>query len=63
MRVRGSRDEGHAQARFLAVMLGMLSMMAPMLFVVFVPMSAPSTDPAQALIAKGKRIFFGRTFS
>ncbi len=63
MKVRGSRDEGHAQARLLAAMLGMLSLLVPMLFVVCVPMSPPSTEPARGLIAKGERIFFGKTFN
>ena len=63
MQVRGSRDEGHAQVRLLALMLGMLSLLAPLLFLVCVPMSPPSTDPAQGLIAQGERIFFSKTFN
>ena len=61
--MRGSRDEGHAQVRLLALMLGMLSLLAPLLFLVCVPMSPPSTDPAQALIAQGERSFFSKTLN
>ncbi len=63
MTVRVTMNEGHAQTRVLAGMLGMLSLLAPMLFLVCVPMSPPSTEPAQALIDKGERIFFRKTFN
>ncbi len=44
------------------MLLGMLSLVVPMTFVFCVPMSTPPSDPAQARIARGERIFFRETF-
>jgi mono/diheme cytochrome c family protein len=58
----GSRIDGHARTGAISIVLGMLSLLAPMAFVVCSSIAPRSPEPPSVLIARGERIFFEETF-
>jgi mono/diheme cytochrome c family protein len=58
----GSRIDGHPRTGAISIVLGMLSLLAPMAFVVCSSTTPPSPEPPSVLIARGERIFFNETF-
>ena len=58
----GSRIDGHVRTGAISVVLGMVSLLAPMAFVVCSGAPPPSPERPSVLIARGERIFFGETF-